>query len=139
MLRKDRKLIDGSKPYLKAPEFLHHGRPLSDCDSTFEHTHKSVKYTCSREGPYKDGYLDDAHPPLPLKTPKIPKAGMTTERKEVEKKPVAYWKAQCAFRGLNQTAAINDLQLRIREAKKPMLLELKEIEKELNKEFSEEE
>ena len=48
---------------------------------------------------------------------------------------MAYWKAQCAFRGLNQTGAIADLQLRIREAKKPMLPELKEAEKEINKEF----
>jgi hypothetical protein len=53
----------------------------------------------------------------------------------VEKKTVAYWKAQCAFRGLNQSGAISDLQLRLREAKKPMLPELKEAEKELNKQF----
>ena len=76
-----------------------------------ERIHKSIKYTCTGKGLYKDGYLYNAHPPLP---PKTIKPGAP----EVEKKPVAYWKAQCAFRGLNQTSAIADLQLRTREAKK---------------------
>jgi hypothetical protein len=96
-----------------------------------EYTYKSIKYTCSGEGLYKDGYLYDAHPEK-----YFPPRKATSVPKEIEKKPVAYWKAQCAFRGLNQTGAINDLQLRLREAKKPMLPELKDAEKMLNKEFS---
>jgi len=97
-----------------------------------EHTHKSIKYTCSGEGLYKDGFLYDAHAEK-LIPPKTAKAGV--ELKELEKKPVAYWKAQCAFRGLNQSGSINDLQVRLREAKKKILPELKSAEAELNKEF----
>jgi hypothetical protein len=93
-----------------------------------EYAHKSIKYTCAGEGLCKDGYTYDAHPPLPPETQKPGAA-------QVEKKPVAYWKAQCAFRGLNQTGAIADLQLRIREAKKAMLPELKDVEKIIIKEF----
>jgi hypothetical protein len=73
-----------------------------------EHTYKSIKYTCSGEGLYKDGYLYDPHAEK-LIPPKTTKAG--AESKELEKKPVAYWKAQCAFRGLNQSGSINDLQV----------------------------
>ncbi|TAQ87993.1 hypothetical protein B7494_g3675 [Chlorociboria aeruginascens] len=101
-----------------------------------EHTYKSITYTCTGEGLYKEGYHYDAHPEkfFPPKVPKHLKPP-PTEPKEVEKKPVAYWKAQCAFRGLNQSGAISDLQLRIREAKKKMLPELKMAETELNREF----
>jgi hypothetical protein len=61
--------------------------------SPLEHTYKLIKFTCSGEGLYKD---------LPKKffTPKTTKT--ESEPKEVGKKPVAFWKAQCAFRGLNQ-------------------------------------
>ncbi|PMD46171.1 hypothetical protein L207DRAFT_561564 [Hyaloscypha variabilis F] len=97
-----------------------------------EHTYKSIKYTCSGEGLYKDGYLYDAHAEK-LIPPKTAKA--SAEPREIEKKPVAYWKAQCAFRGLNQSGSINDLQVRLREAKKKILPELKSAETELNKEF----
>jgi hypothetical protein len=97
-----------------------------------EHTFKSIKYTCAGEGIYKDGYLYDPHPEK-FFPPKTTKAG--AEPKEVEKKPVAYWKAQCAFRGLNQSGATSDLQLRLREAKKKILPELKAAETRLNKEF----
>lgn len=97
-----------------------------------EHTFKSIKYTCSGEGLYKDGHPYDPHAEK-LIPPKSTKAG--AKPTELERKPVAYWKAQCAFRGLNQTGAINDLQLRLREAKKKMLPELKAAESELNKEF----
>ena len=100
-----------------------------------EHTHKSVKYTCAGEGILKDGHRYDAHAEKFI-PPKSTKAG--AEPKELDKKPAAYWKAQCAFRGLNQTGSINDLQLRIRETKKKMLPELKTAESELNKEFRKE-
>lgn len=97
-----------------------------------EHTYKSIKYTCSGEGLYKDGYLYDAHAEklIPPKNPKLGAAPI-----DLEKKPAAYWKAQCAFRGLNQSGSISDLQLRIREAKKKLLPELRTTESELNKEF----
>ncbi|EKD19885.1 hypothetical protein MBM_01837 [Drepanopeziza brunnea f. sp. 'multigermtubi' MB_m1] len=96
------------------------------------YTYKSIKFTCSGEGLYKDGYLYDpnAEKLIPPKTPKA-----VAGSRELEKKPVAFWKAQCAFRGLNQTGAIADLQLRLREAKKKILPELKNAETELNKEF----
>ena len=74
----------------------------------------------------------DAHAEK-LIPPKTTKASVTP--KEIEKKPLAYWKAQCAFRGLNQTGAIADLQLRIREAKKKIQPEIKSVETELNKDF----
>lgn len=73
-----------------------------------EHTYKSIKYTCSSKGLCKDEYLYDPHAEK-LIPPKTTKAG--AEPKELEKKPVAYWKAQCAFRGLNQSGSINDLQV----------------------------
>lgn len=86
----------------------------------FEHIYKAIKYTCSGEGLYKDGYSYDSHAEN-LIPPKSAKA----EPKELEKKPQAHWKAQCAFRGLNQSGSINNLQLRLREAKKKLLPELK--------------
>jgi hypothetical protein len=66
-----------------------------------EHTHKSIKYTCSGEGLYKEGYIYDPHAEK-LIPPKTTKAGV--EPKELEK-PVAFWKAQGAFRGLNQSGS----------------------------------
>ncbi|TVY17411.1 hypothetical protein LARI1_G004212 [Lachnellula arida] len=97
-----------------------------------EHVHKSLKFSCSGEGLLKDDIPYDPHPERFLP----PKATKTNPQpKEVEKKPVSYWKAQCAFRGLNQSGATSDLQLRLREAKKKILPELKTAETELNKEF----
>jgi hypothetical protein len=97
-----------------------------------DHIHKSLKFTCSGEGFLKDDIAYDPHPEK-FFPPKATKAN--PQPKEVGKKPVAYWKAQCAFRGLNQSGAIGDLQLRLREAKKKILPELKAAETELNKEF----
>jgi len=97
-----------------------------------EHVHKSLKFTCAGEGLFKDDIPYDPHPEK-FFPPKATKAN--PQPKEVEKKPVAYWKAQCAFRGLNQSGAISDLQLRLREAKKKILPELKAVETELCKEF----
>jgi hypothetical protein len=95
-----------------------------------EHTYKSVKYTCSGEGLYKDGFLYDSNAEK-LVPPKHEKAGA----KPKEKKGVSWWKAQCAFRGLNQSGSIADLQSRLKEAKKKILPELKSIESDLNKTF----
>lgn len=94
-----------------------------------EHTHKGVRYTCAGAGLLKDGHAYDAHAEkfLPLRN------GAAAH--PVEKKLVAWWKAQCAFRGLNQTGAINDLQLRLREAKATMLSELKTAQTELNRQY----
>ncbi|TVY47854.1 hypothetical protein LOCC1_G002940 [Lachnellula occidentalis] len=97
-----------------------------------QHVHKSLKFSCSGEGLLKDDIAYDPHlerflPPKATKSNPHPK--------EVERKSLAYWKAQCAFRGLNQSGAIGDLQLRLREAKKKILPELKTAETELNKEF----
>jgi len=97
-----------------------------------EHVHKSLKFSCSGEGLLKDGIPYDPHPERFL-PPKATKAN--PKPKEVDRKPVSYWKAQCAFRGLNQSGAISDLQLRLREAKKKILPELKIAETELNKDF----
>lgn len=52
-----------------------------------ETTYKSIKFTCSGEGLYKDGYLYDCHAEK-LIPPKTTKAG--SEPKVYEKKPVAY-------------------------------------------------
>jgi|SRR5271168_4816742 len=97
-----------------------------------EYTHKSIKYTCSVDRLYKEGYLYDAHPEKFI-PPRTAKAG--GEPKEIEKKPVAYWKAQCVFRELNQSGAISDLQPRLRDAKRKILPEFKIAENELIKEF----
>ncbi|KAL2075435.1 hypothetical protein VTL71DRAFT_378 [Oculimacula yallundae] len=95
-----------------------------------EGTYKSIKFTCSGEGLYKDGFLYDPQA-VNLIPPKNAKAGSEPK----EKKSLSYWKAQCAFRGLNQTGAIADLQTRLREAKKKILPEIKAMETELNKAF----
>jgi hypothetical protein len=102
-----------------------------------EHTYKSITYTCVGKGLLKDGFEYDAHPEkfFPPKSYKTPKGGAAADSPPVEKKPAAWWKAQCAFRGLNQSGAISDLQLRLKDAKKKMLPELKEAETQLNKEF----
>lgn len=102
-----------------------------------EHTYKSITYTCLGGGLLKDGFVYEARPEkfFPPKPSKASKVGAAQDVRQVEKKPVAWWKAQCAFRGLNQSGAISDLQLRLRDAKKKMLPELKEAETRLNKEF----
>lgn len=92
-----------------------------------EHMHKGVRYTCAGEGLLKDGHAYDAHPEK-----FFPPRNNTGY---VEKKLVAWWKAQCAFRGLNQTGAIADLQLRLREAKTTMLPDLKTVQTKLNREY----
>lgn len=97
----------------------------------FEHKFKSVTYTCSGEGLHKDGYPYDPHAEKLLPS-KSPKPGNT---KGIETKPAGWWRAQCAFRGLNQSGSIADLQLRLREAKAKMIPELKTAESQLNKDF----
>lgn len=95
------------------------------------HTFKSITYTFAGEGLRKDGHAYDANPEK-----LIHKDGKTNSKDApIEKKSVAWWKAQCAFRGLNQSGSISDLQLRIRESKKKILPELKDAEKELAKEY----
>ncbi|PVH79192.1 hypothetical protein DL98DRAFT_655604 [Cadophora sp. DSE1049] len=84
---------------------------------SLEHTSKSVKFTCSGEGLYKNGYLYGSHAEK-LIPPKNTKASAVS--KQVEEK---------------KTGAIADLQLRLREAKKTILPEIKSVETELNKEF----
>ncbi|RAL67783.1 hypothetical protein DID88_008510 [Monilinia fructigena] len=96
-----------------------------------EHKFKSVTYTCSGEGLHKDSYAYDAHAEKQI-PPKGYKPGNT---RDVETKPAGWWRAQCAFRGLNQSGSIADLQLRLREAKKKMIPELKAAETQLNREF----
>lgn len=102
---------------------------------SLEHTYKSITYTCVGQGLPKDSFEYDTHPEnfFPPKSSKTPKGGAAPEQPQVEKKPAAWWKAPCAFRGLNQSGAISDLQLRLKVAKKKMLLELKEAETQLNK------
>lgn len=96
-----------------------------------EHKFKAVTYTCSGEGLYKDGHSCDAQAEK-LLPPKVQRPG---NKKDIEIKPAGWWKAQCAFRGLNQTGSISDLQSRLREAKKKMIPELKAAETQLNKDF----
>jgi len=97
-----------------------------------EYVRRSLKFTCCGEGLYTDDWLYDAHPEK-FFPPRATKTNL--HHKEVERKPTSYWKVQCAFRGLNQSGAIPDLQLRFREAKKKILPELKAAETQLNKEF----
>ncbi len=110
---------------------------LASAIPPLEHTYKSVTYTCIGQGLLKDGFEYDAHPEkfFPPKPSKTATGGVTSDPSQVEKKPAAWWKAQCAFRGLNQSGAISDLQLRLKDAKKKMLPELKDAETQLNKEF----
>lgn len=96
-----------------------------------EHKFRSVTYTCSGEGLYKDGHPYDPRAER-LLPPKGSKPGNTNN---IETKPAGWWRAQCAFRGLNQSGSIADLQLRLRDAKKKMIPELKAAETKLNREF----
>ncbi|KAI9646549.1 hypothetical protein NHQ30_004542 [Ciborinia camelliae] len=96
-----------------------------------EYKFKCVIYTCSGKGLCKDGYYYDPHA-TKLLPPKDHKSG---NKNDIERKPVGWWKAQCAFRGLSQSGSIADLQSRLREAKKKIMPELKTAESKLNKDF----
>jgi hypothetical protein len=90
-----------------------------------EHIYKSITYTCVGQGLLKEGKF---FLPSPQRSPK---KKLLKIHNKVEKKPAAWWKAQCAFRGLNQSGAISDLQLRLENAKKKMLPRLKDAETQL--------
>lgn len=65
--------------------------------------------------------------------PRRPKA--MAEPMVLEKEPVAYWTPHCAFRGLDQSGSINDLQIRLREAKSELNKETKKSYKAVRDDF----
>jgi hypothetical protein len=95
-----------------------------------EHTFRVVKYTCKGTGLLKDGHPYESKLEIFL-SPETIKAGFEPK----ERKAAAWWKAQCAFRGLSQGGSIAALQMRLRESKGKMVPELKDVEKDLNKQF----
>lgn len=101
-------------------------------------TSNSYSFTCSGEGLLHDGYRFDptVEKYLPLLEPlRTQKGTIRVKQPWVEKKPAAYWKAQCAFRNLIQSDSISNLQERLREGPRKMSAELAKIEKRLDKEF----
>lgn len=96
-------------------------------------TWKSAVYKCSGDGLSKDGHKFDPQfqEYLPLLEPLRTKAGKIAVRQpDMQKKPTAYWKAQCAFRGSTQSGKIADIQQRLRDVDAAMIPELAKIEKE---------
>src|SRR5438045_311490 len=99
---------------------------LAANDPTLEYTYKSVTYIFTGDSLLKDGFEYHPHPEkfFPPKPSKTAALGNGPKQVQMEKKPVGWWKAQCAFRGLSQSGSINDIQLRLKDAKKTMLPEL---------------
>lgn len=101
-------------------------------------TSNSCHFTCSGAGLVHDGHGFDpaVEEFLPLLEPlRTQKGTIRVRQPRIEKKPVAYWKAQCAFRNLAQSGSISDFQKRLREGPREMSTELAKIETRLNKEF----
>ena len=101
-------------------------------------TSNSCHFTCSGEGLLHGEYGFDptVEKFLPLLEPLRTKKGTIRVRQpHIQEKPMAYWKAQCAFRNLIQSGSIMNLQERLREEPREMSAELAKIEKRLNKEF----
>ncbi|KAF7969260.1 hypothetical protein HWV62_27854 [Athelia sp. TMB] len=74
---------------------------------------------------------------LPLLTPLLTKAGKVAKRQPVPAtQSLAWWKAQCAFRGLSQTGSLAALQARLRPAQNDgMVEELCVLEAKLDADF----
>jgi len=75
---------------------------------------------------------------LPRVHPVLTKAGKVAKRQPIpQKQTLAWWKAQCLFRGLKQQGKIEDLQNRLRDSGDSidMLDELRALEALLDEEF----
>jgi hypothetical protein len=104
-----------------------------------EHKHKLGVFTCQGQGLQKDGFaFQSVTNSLPRLHPVLTKVGKVAKRQPTPpKQPVAWWKAQCVFRGLKQQGNIEDLQTRLRnlEDSSSMLDELRALEALLSEEF----
>ena len=98
------------------------------------------KFTCSGNGLMKPDHKFDPsvknHLPL-LQPARTKKGTIRVHQPYIEKKSLAYWKAQCVFRGLSQSGTIQSLQDQLRNSDAGMTANLAKIEKKLNKEFRE--
>ena len=73
-------------------------------------------FTCAGDGLLKDGhgYEGNLKQFLPLTEPKKTKGGtIATKQAAPPSKPLAFWKAQCAFRNFVQNGSIEALQSRL--------------------------
>ena len=63
-------------------------------------------------------------------------AELTQYVRTVAEMPISWWRAQCAFRGLDTTGEIADLQIRLSDSKDiRMLADLTTLEKDLTKDY----
>ena len=95
-------------------------------------------FACAGNGLLKDGYgyENDLQPYLPRKEPVLTKAGKIAKRQPVpQTKPLAFWKAQCAFRNFVQTGSSKVLQGRLAGPDPKMDKELAKEQSRANKEF----
>ena len=98
------------------------------------------KFTCSGDGLVKNEHKFDPNMRnyLPLLEPVRTKTGKVRfHQPDITKQPLAYWKAQCVFRGLTQGGTVSGLQDRLRSSDVGMITLLAKTEKELNKKFRE--
>ena len=95
-------------------------------------------FTCAGNGLLKDGhgYANDLGLYLPRTEPVRTRWGKIAKRQPTPiKKPLAFWKAQCAFRNLEQTGSIKVLQSRLAGLDPRMDKELAKEQSRANKEF----
>lgn len=95
----------------------------------------SRTFTCLGSGLLHNRYKFDAYverflSPLPTEAGRV----------KIEEQPLAYWRAQCAFRNLMQKNTMEDLEIEdlqcwLRERHGAMDVHLAKAEKDLNKEF----
>ena len=99
-----------------------------------------INFTCAGDGLLNNGHKFDPNVTsyLPLLEPARTKAGkVRVHQPHIKKQPLAYWTAQCIFRGLSQKGTISSLQDQLRGSNLGMREALSETEKRLNKEFRE--
>ena len=95
-------------------------------------------FTCAGDGLLKDGhgYESNLKQFLPLTEPKKTKAGnIASKQPAPQSKPLAFWKAQCAFRNFVQNGSIETLQSRLRGTDPKMDKDLAKEQTRVNKEF----
>ena len=95
-------------------------------------------FTCAGDGLLKEGHAYESNLKqfLPLTEPKKTKSGNVAAKQPTpQSKPLAFWKAQCAFRNFVQNGTIEALQSRLGGTDPKMDKELAKEQTRVNKEF----
>ena len=107
---------------------------IDPLDVTLDH----IIFTYKGEGLLNNGHRFDRSVSnyLPLLEPARTQTGKVwVHQPRISKQPLAYWKAQCIFRGMSQNGTISSLQSQLRGSNLGMREDLSETEERLNKEF----